>query len=121
MKKIVLFVFLAFAMGACKKTATTETTETKVEETSTSVPMPETESSAVKDYMQAYDAYLIEYTEAMKTKDQAKMVVLGNKGKELSAKGSEALKQAQGDDLTKLTEYMKAKTDEFVAISQGKY
>ena len=42
-------------------------------------------------------------------------------GKELSAKGSEALKQAQGDDLTKLTEYMKAKTDEFVAISQGKY
>ena len=49
------------------------------------------------------------------------MVELGNKGKELSAKGSEALKQAQGDDLTKLTEYMKAKTDEFVAISQGKY
>ena len=65
------------------------------------------------------DCFVVELV--MKTKDQAKMVELGNKGKELSAKGSEALKQAQGEDLTKLTEYMKAKTDEFVAISQGKY
>lgn len=121
MKKIVLFVFLAFAMGACKKTSTTETTETKVEETSTSVPMPETESAAVTDYMKAYDAYLTEYKAAMIAKDKAKMDELANKGKELSVKGSEAMKQAQGKDLQRLTEYMKAKTDEFVAISQGKY
>ena len=121
MKKIVLFVFLAFAIGACKKTSTTETTKETTTETTTTVEMPETQSAAVKEYMEAYDAYLVEYKEAMKTKDQAKMAELGTKAQDLSTKGTEALKQAKGEDLTKLTEYMKAKTNEFVAISQGKY
>ncbi len=118
MKKIILFVFLAFALGACKKSTTTETTTT-TSTTATEVEMPETESPAVREYMEAYDAYLVEYREALKTKNQEKMVELSNRATELSKKGSDALAQAKGKDLEKLTEYMKLKTNEFMEMTQA--
>ena len=49
------------------------------------------------------------------------MMALATKGQELAEKGQAALKDAKSEDLVKLQEYMKKKSEEFTAIAQGKY
>jgi|GEM_PF-5018254 len=126
MKKLIIFLLVAASFTACKR----ESKEIKKanENTVASIPPDSTEISAApsftskeaQDYVRSYDAFLYDYRAAVQDHDQVKLQELANKMIELSAQGNEVLKNLQGEDLTKLTEYLRTRAHEFSQISEGK-
>lgn len=128
MNKFIIFLFAILAFSACKKNANNqiEAADQAVVENlpQDTFSMPETPTftdKAAQDYVTAYDAFLIEYKQAVISDDKIKLQELAGKMVELSSQGTAALKNLEGEEARKLSEYMGTRASEFTRISSKAY
>ena len=128
MNKIIIFLFAVLAFSACKKNANNEmeaadqaVAENLPKDTFSMPATPTFTDKAAQDYVTAYDAFLIEYKQAVQADDKIKLQELAGKMVELSTQGVNALKNLSGEEATKLSEYMKTRAGEFTRISSKAY
>lgn len=128
MNKIIIFLFAVLAFSACKKNASNEieaadqaVAENLPKDTFSMPVTPTFTDKAAQEYVTAYDAFLVEYKQAVHADDKIRLQELAGKMVDLSTKGADALKNLSGEEATKLTEYMKTRAGEFTRISSKAY
>jgi hypothetical protein len=123
MNKLFFILLFALTLGACKneskelKAADEATKEMVPADTLNIATAPSFSNPAAQEYVVLYDAFLANYIDAVRAKDNVKLQELSTQMVTLSSKGVEALKNLSGEEAIKMTEYMKLKSEEFAKIA----
>lgn len=130
MKQLFFVLMIALSLGACKKketvtttpedgTMTTTTTTTTTSDATPTAVDPNLDQS-VKELMNSWNQYMVDYEKAVKAKDAAALTDLNNRLQTIKAKSAELVTSAKinsAETAEKMEAFMKEKLDQIQKIS----